>query len=343
MEKPKIPLRQVLFLCLLVVVLFSYFPDKKEAYVFLQGKTMGTWYRVKFLPVDTVSQPEWKKEVDLLLASINQSMSTYIKDSEISRWNSVQSTLPQEVSKEFYRLVSNSVAFSQSTTGIFDITVGTLVNLWGFGPLETALRPSNEALLEALSLTGYQMLELSKPSSLRKRKPGVQIDLSSIAKGYGVDQVGLFLQRHQVDNYLVEIGGEIRLQGHSPSGHPWKVGINRPVPEAPLDDLVEAVELEDESLATSGNYRNYHQDQQGRWSHFIDPQSGMPRKSDLLSATVIAKDCETADALATIAILLGSQSAKEYLSRRQVDYLLIRGTPSGFELVSNEGWNARRI
>ena len=343
MEKPKIPLRQVLFLCLLVIFIFSYLPDKEEPYSFLEGKTMGTLYRVSFLPPDNESQPEWKKEVDLLLASINQSMSTYIKNSEISRWNSIQSTLPQEVSKEFYRLVGNSVAYSQSTTGIFDITVGKLVNLWGFGPIETAVRPTNKALIEALSSTGYQMLELSKPSSLRKLKPGVQIDLSAIAKGYGVDQVALFLQKHDVDNYLVEIGGEIRLRGHSPSGNSWKVGINRPVPEAPLDDLVEAIVLQNESLATSGNYRNYHQDQQGRWSHFIDPQSGMPRKSDLLSATVIAKDCETADALATIAILLGSQDAGEYLSKRQVDYLLIRGTPSGFEMVSNKGWNARKI
>ena len=162
--------------------------------------------------------------------------------------------------------------------------------------------------------------------------------MSSIAKGFGVDQIAGLLESKAVESYLVEIGGEIRVKGLSPSLKAWKVGISRPDHGADPRDLIEVLQLSAGAVATSGNYRNYREENSRRWSHFIDPRSGRPRQTDLASATILGKDCETVDAYATIAMLLGSQKAEIYLKTRipKVDYVLISRDGGGdFKIVKS--------
>lgn len=342
MERPKFPIRQALFFTLLVLFIYSYIPEGAKGYKDISGTTMGTTYKIRFLPPQSAGEMRWKEKIDQLLIAINQSMSTYIPDSEISLWNSNQSTALQKMSPELLGLVKDSLKYSDSTSGLFDITVGKLVNLWGFGPLETLKRPLEKDLKNALVHTGYELL-VPGDGNLGKKFAEVEIDLSAIAKGYGVDQVSLFLEKEGVEHYLVEIGGEIRTRGNSSSGSPWKVGISKPLADSAATELVEAVMLGSGSLATSGDYRNFHQDESGKWSHFIDPIIGYPRKSDLLSATILAETCQEADALATIAMLLGSVRAREYLDQRNVHYLLILGTRDGFDFLRSKGWDQRKL
>ena len=340
MDKPKFPVRQALFFVILVIFIYSYVPPRNASeYLTFKGSTMGTFYAVQLLPPEDKKSYQFQERVDQILVEINRVMSTYIPDSEISRWNKNLTTVDQPVGDELLGLVKDSLQYSESTSGTFDITVGTLVNLWGFGPLDTLERPEGGKLADALKSTGYQKLTVGK-ETLGKAVPEVQIDLSAIAKGYGVDRVGLLLESQGVSHYLVEIGGEIRSLGLSPSGKEWKVGISKPTAESASSDLVEVVVLGSGSMATSGDYRNFHSDDLGRWSHFIDPRNGNPRKSDLLSATILAPNCQMADALATVAMLLGSKDAVSYLDSRDVSYLLIRGEKDGYDFIRSKNWRS---
>ncbi len=299
---------------------------------------MGTSYTVRFKPPESKEKMAWKAGIERSLQAVNDSMSTYLNDSEITRFNRYRSTESFSVSTALYRLVKHSVELSESVSGIFDITVQPLVNLWGFGPAGPTSSPSSVDLSNLLLKTGFNKLDLSLQNQLRKTHPELEIDLSSIAKGFGVDQIAGLLESKAVESYLVEIGGEIRVKGLSPSLKAWKVGISRPDHGADPRDLIEVLQLSAGAVATSGNYRNYREENSRRWSHFIDPRSGRPRQTDLASATILGKDCETVDAYATIAMLLGSQKAEIYLKTRipKVDYVLISRDGGGdFKIVKS--------
>lgn len=268
----------------------------------LSGKTMGTTYNITYL--DDESR-DLQSSIDSLLVVFNQSLSTYIPDSELSRFNLVDTVdfnLPYllpvlEASKKVY----------ENTNGAFDPTVGPLVNIWGFGPGGPELKDSVD-IKNLLASVGFTKIEFDN-KQLRKKVPGVYLDFSAIAKGYGSDVVADFLKNKGIANYLVEIGGELVAHGTNEKGELWKVGVNRPEESANATDLISIIALQDRGMATSGNYRNYYVRDSVKISHTINPATGYPVNHTLLSATVLAKDCMTADAYATALMVIGKDKA----------------------------------
>ena len=270
--------------------------------VSISGSTMGTTYRVVYMDGQ---ERDFKKEVDSLLLVFNQSLSTYIVDSEISRFNNGDSLvfdLPY-----FLPVLQASREVFEKTEGAFDPTVGPLVNLWGFGPGGPQLKDSvNIEIL--LALVDYKSIVFDSVM-VKKQKPGMYLDFSAVAKGYGVDIVAQYLESKGIENMLVEIGGELRALGVNERGELWKVGINRPEEFGNADDIFSIIALDNQAMATSGNYRNYYEAGGIKISHTINPSTGRPVKHGLLSATVLASNCMKADALATGIMVMGVEKA----------------------------------
>lgn len=304
---------------------------------------MGTTYRVKIAdPAASKNAAEIKRAIDERLLEINRLMSTYDPDSELSRFNRRRSTRPFPVSPETYQVVRSALRFAKETGGAFDPTVGPLVDLWGFGPTPSRGVPSAAAIQSARSLVGWTHLELlADPPRLRKLVPGLRLDLSAIAKGYGVDEIGRLLERRDLRNYMVEIGGEVFARGRAEGGRPWRLGIDRPAEGAlPGRELSAVVELAGRGLATSGGYRNFFIENGKRYAHFIDPRSGRPVRHRLASVSVIAPSCMEADAAATSVMVLGPDRGKAWLEKHEDwDALLIKiGPDGGYVLDSTPGF-----
>jgi thiamine biosynthesis lipoprotein len=211
------------------------------------------------------------------------------------------------VDSELAGLVARAQSFSELSDGAFDVTVGPLVNLWGFGPDAHPFRiPDQQTIEETRSRVGHDKLDVrDQPPALRKAHPELYVDLSAIAKGYGVDQIAGLLDRLGVTAYLAEIGGELKAKGTKSGDQPWRIAIERP--DATSRTVYRIVALEDDAMATSGDYRNFYE-QDGRiYSHTIDPGTGRPVAHALASVTVITEDCATADALATTFLVLGPE------------------------------------
>jgi FAD:protein FMN transferase len=270
--------------------------------VTFSGQTMGTTYSLTYL---TESGKNLQSSVDSLLVVFNNSLSTYIPDSEISQFNRADSLLfklpylPQ--------VLNASKKVFQNTNGAFDPTIGPLVNVWGFGPGGPELKDSTDISL-LLDAVGFDKIQFDE-KLVRKTKPGMYLDFSAIAKGQGVDVIADFLNKKGIENYLVEIGGELVAKGVNEKGELWKVGINRPDESANASDLYSIIALENRGMATSGNYRNYYVRDSVKISHTINPATGYPVNHSLLSATVLAKDCMTADAYATAMMVMGLDRA----------------------------------
>lgn len=268
----------------------------------LSGKTMGTTYNITYL--DDKSR-DLQSSIDSLLVVFNQSLSTYIPDSELSQFNqgdTLDFKLPYllpvlEASKKVY----------ENTNGAFDPTVGPLVNIWGFGPGGPELKDSVD-IKSLLTLVGFTKIEFDQ-KQLRKKVAGIYLDFSAIAKGYGSDVVADFLKNKAIPNYLVEIGGELVANGVNEKGELWKVGVNRPEESANASDLISIIALQDRGMATSGNYRNFYVRDSVKISHTINPATGYPVSHTLLSATVVADNCMTADAYATAMMVMGKDKA----------------------------------
>jgi FAD:protein FMN transferase len=306
------------------------------------GSTMGTVYNVRVVGCATGSSvAALQQQVDLRLAAINQQMSTYLPDSEISCFNRHAGDDWFSVSAETALVVAAGQQVSRDTQGAFDVTVGPLVNLWGFGPAGRAGEPpSDQAIAECQARVGYALLEVrQQPPALRKRRADLYVDLSAIAKGFAVDEVAKLLERHAVRSYLVEIGGEVRTKGRKPDGGLWRIGIERPV--AGTRQLDCAVELDDRSLATSGDYRNFVERQGRRYSHEIDPRTGRPVDHALISVSVLADDCLTADAWATALLVLGPDAALPAARRRGVEVLCMIRSGDGWVEHATPGFAAR--
>ncbi|MFN9549164.1 MAG: FAD:protein FMN transferase [Pirellulaceae bacterium] len=291
-----------------------------QGQIAIQGQTMGTTYTVRLHAAPAnLDANQLKRQIDQRLEDVNRMMSTYLPESEVSRFTSHPVDQWFEISTQTAKVVQQALELSRLSGGYYDITVAPLVNLWGFGPEgQIEKRPSEEQIALAKKKVGFQYLEV-EPSTpaIRKTLPGLAIDLSSIAKGYGVDQVAELLDQLKVKDYFVEIGGEVRVLGRNPSGVPWRIGI-----EAPLEDIRQAsivLPMAGGSVATSGDYRNFFEDSTGhRYSHTIDPHTAQPVQSTLASVTVIADQCSLADGLATTIMALGSRR--------------------GMELAEKEGW-----
>ena len=323
-------LRQALYplvLVLLVFVVWKYRQSNAEEpidtktthqVVKIEGVTMGVVsYNITYLHPEGLNL---KHAIDSLLKVWNMSMSTYIPDSEISRFNREVCFTFQ--SPYFLPVLEKSKEVFESTGGAFDPTVGPLVNAWGFGP-ENAMNPDQARVDSLLRLVGFDKLEFSE-EKVCKKTTGLQLDFSAIAKGYAVDVVADFIQSHGIDNLMVEIGGEAVCRGQNPAGVTWRMGIESPAVNIEERKLFAIVNLENRAIATSGNYRNYYMKDDKMYSHTIDPTTGHPVQRNILSASVIAGDCMTADAYATAFMVLGMDGTKKILEKvKDVEAFLI--------------------
>jgi FAD:protein FMN transferase len=322
---------------LLSICLIIFFACEKQVKIeHLQGRTMGTSYNVKFHSEKLIDLKVAHQKIDELLKAVNQSMSTYIPSSEISRFNKNNSNSEIALSKEFWFVLSYALSVAEKTQGRFDPTIGPLVNLWGFGPGGERKVPEQEAIDSALERVGYQKLIL-REQKVRKLNPLLQVDLSASAKGYGVDVVADYLESLGIDDYLVEIGGELRLRGLK-GEFPWKVAIEAPDPEKQGRPLQKVLSLKDKAMATSGNYRNFFESKGKRYAHIIDHKTGRPSQKKILSATVItSKSCMVADSWATAYMLMTPLEAIDLANKQNMSLFLIFKDDVGniIELSSN--------
>lgn len=302
----------------MISVLYACEENPKGYYQY-RGNTMGTYYSVTF---ETTDQHTTQADVEKVLADVNTALSTYISTSQISKFNQSKKgiTLPRQDS--FLRVVYlKAKEYHDKTNGIYDPTVLPLVNHWGFGSeavdksKKREHRRTVDSLLQFVVMDSIEYIEHNGYKYLRKLKKGMQLDFSSIAKGYGIDVLSEYLERKGVKNYLVDIGGEAKASGFNKEGQVWKIAINRPDEEATPSDVELVITLDEKSIATSGNYRNVYTIDGKKYSHTINPRTGYPERSNLLSATVIADDCVDADAIATVLMVSGLKKGKLFLSK----------------------------
>ena len=291
---------------------------------------MGTTYTITVHGASADELAGLPVEIDARLRSINKAMSTWDPQSEISRINEMPFGQWVTVSEDFERVLNAAMSLSEATEGAFDTTVGPLVNLWGFGPAARDNPPDASALEEARRRVGYRNLVVNG-WRLSKRVPGMYLDFSAIAKGYGVDAVAEILRRRGVDNFLVEIGGEVIVAGWAPGGAPWAIGIERPEENVAWGAAFHGVvHLTHGALATSGSYRRFKRRQTEKSHHIIDPRTGMSTNSSLVSVTVFAPDCMTADGIATALMVMGADAGLRWLATRPgVDALFLEVMPDG--------------
>lgn len=311
------------------LVLISACTNESVPVVHLSGQTMGTTYNIKLVAEESEATRALQQKVDRRLAEINQLMSTYDTTSELSRFNQYRYTNPFPVSEETLVVVKEALRLGKLSEGRLDITVGPLVNLWGFGPNKRPNAvPSDEQIAEVREYVGLDKLSVTA-DGLNKAHPMVYVDLSTIAKGYGVDQLAELIERHGHTNYLIEIGGEMRVRGHRGNGDEWLIAIEKPVVNERAVQKV--VSVGNNAIATSGDYRNYYEEDGIRYSHLIDPQTGKPVTHNLVSVTVVHPSSMTADGLATAFNVMGWEGAKRVAERESLAVFLIKKTEDGFK------------
>lgn len=336
---------RVLFSFLIPLILLSAcrpntnIPNTKAStdFVKISGGTMGTTYH---LTVPSNDPESLKKEVDELLTEINSEVNTYLDSSFITRFNRSEKGLPlaeksveAETSKRhFLTNYDRAKIIYEKTNGHFDPTVMPLVSYWGFGREKKEVTVRDQQKIDSLrQYVGMDKVNLDKTTRfLTKTAPGVSLDFSAIAKGYGVDAICELFDQKNKDNYFVEIGGEVRTKGKSPRQQPWIVGIATPDPNAALTDLKAQIKLSGMALASSGNYRNYYEVDGQKYGHTINPATGLPKMTNILSASIFAKDCMTADAYATACMVMGLDAAYELIRKTDhVDGYFIFGEKDG--------------
>ena len=312
------------------ILMIASCSDKPLAVAHLQGQTMGTTYNVKYVLAEGEKEVEGlQEEIDAELVNINKLMSTYDTTSELSRFNQYRYSDNFEVSKETLTVVNEALRLARLSDGVLDVTVGPLVNLWGFGPNKRPEKVPTQADIDAVrDYVGYEKLSTT-PTGLMKANPMLYVDLSTIAKGYGVDEVAAILDAHHLQHYLVEIGGEMRVKGERGDGSEWLIAIEKPVTTERAVQKV--VSIGTNAIATSGDYRNYYEEDGKRYSHLIDPNTGSPITHDLVSVTVVNPSSMIADGLATAFNVMGWQRAIDLAEQEQLAVFLIRRTADGFE------------
>lgn len=315
-----------------IFLIFVVFSCKQEpTNTKLSGSVFGTSYSVIY-DLDE----NYQTQFDSLFAVINTSMSTYIPDSDISKLNRNESVL---VDKHFLHVFNASHTIYKATDGAFDPTIGAVVNAWDFGPEGKIVALDSLKIDSLMQGVGFNKVSIQKNII---NKPEVTfIDFNAIAKGYGVDVIGLFLESKNIKNYLVEIGGEIRTRGKNiQKNSDWKVGVEMPHFDGE-QSILKAISLHNEAMATSGTYRKFKVDENGnKYSHIIDTKTGYPSKTNLLSISVIAENCMTADAYATAFKAMGIEKTTEFLKIHPElkVFLIFENEQKEFEMVSLNGF-----
>ena len=311
--------------------------EKPAEQIHLTGPTMGTTYNIKYISGEGIPAPDDRqKEVDRLLEEVNDQMSTYREGSELSRFNQHSTSEPFSVSTQTATVVKEAIRLNKVTLGALDVTVGPLVNLWGFGPeARPEIVPTDAELAERRAKTGIEHLQVSG-NLLQKEIPSLYVDLSTIAKGWGVDVVADYIQSQGVVNYMVEVGGEMRLKGVNREGVPWRIAIEKPsVEERAIQEIIEPGDM---AIATSGDYRNYFERDGIRYSHIINPETGKPISHKVVSVTVLDKSSMTADGLATGLMVLGEVKGMQVAQEHNIPVLMIVKTDDGFEELTSEAY-----
>lgn len=297
--------------------------------VHLTGQTMGTTYNVKIANVKDIDFQKLQDEIDQLLFEVNKQMSTYDPSSELSLFNQWQSTEPFLLSDATLTVMTEAKRLGKLSQGVLDVTVGPLVNLWGFGPSARPEKiPTPDLIHSTKQRIGLDKLSLH-PDSASKLHPELYVDLSTIAKGYAVDLIADLLLSKKLPNFLVEIGGEMRISGVKAESKPWLIAIEKPVSKERAVQKI--VEIGDNAIASSGDYRNYFEENGVRYSHLINPRTGYPIKHNLVAVTVIHASSMTADGLATALNVMGNDLAISFAEEQDLAVLLITSENGEFK------------
>jgi len=294
----------------------------------LSGFVFGTTYHITYV---NNKGDSYQKSIDSLFYLVNRSLSTYLPMSDISKINTGDTTVV--VDALFREVYQKSKRIHTETDGYFDPTVGFLVNAWGFGPEKASINMDSVAVQKMMQLVGFEKVQLVK-STIRKQDSRIFLDFNSIAKGYGVDVIGRFLEKKNIQNYLVEIGGEIRARGKNTAQKHWKVAIEKPNTDG-TQSFQKTIELSNQSMATSGNYRKFRINKEGKkYVHTVNPKTGFATESNLLSVSVIANlDCADVDAYATAFMAMGFEKTRLFVEKNpQLKVILIYTNATG-ELV----------
>ncbi|OLQ75961.1 FAD:protein FMN transferase ApbE [Photobacterium proteolyticum] len=332
----KMFLRKAIMLFVFAVTL-SACSDQREL-IHLNGSTMGTYYSIKLikqegLPDSSVIQAE----IDRRLELVNDQMSTYRKHSELSRFNQHKSNQPFEVSADTAKVIAEAIRLANLTDGALDVTVGPVVNLWSFGPeARPEKTPTDEELAARRDIVGIEHLSVDG-NTLTKKIPELYVDLSSIAKGFGVDVVAGYFDELNVVDYMVEIGGELTMQGNNVKGKPWRIAIEKPTDDGSRA-VQEIIEPGDMAVATSGDYRNYFEEDGVRYSHLIDPKTCKPITNRVVSVTVLHPSSMTADALATAFSVMGEEKSLELAQQESLPVLLVVKTEQGYKEYTSDAF-----
>ena len=303
----------------LVILVLSGCSNKPEV-LNISGTKMGTSYHITIV-ADQLPPEDLEQQIERLLSKVDNSMSTYKKDSEISQFNRLPIGQAMTISQEFAEVVEISQKIWQISNGAFDPTIGPLVDLWGFGPGERHDSiPSSQTIAMTKAKIGFDSVVL-KEQTLSKTK-SVALDLSAVAKGYAVDRVADLLEMLALPDYLVEIGGEIRVSGFNSDGIAWRIAMELPQLFAEVDRVINITDI---AVATSGDYRNYFEKDGVRYSHTIDPKTGMPIDHNLASVTVLSPSCAEADAWATAFSVMGAEQGLALANKLNLAaYMLVR-------------------
>ncbi|MBA2561840.1 MAG: FAD:protein FMN transferase [Chitinophagaceae bacterium] len=301
------------FIFLTIAVLLFFIDCNQESHktIKIAGNAQGTTWQITWLSENNLN---YKEAIDSIFKRIDLSLSTYIPTSIISRINKNDTSFIAD--NYFIEVFNKSIEVSEKTKGLFDVTVAPVINAWGFGFTKKA--EVDSAMIDSLlDFIGYEMVRL-EGKKLIKEKPQVMLDFNAIAQGYSVDVLASYLESKGIINYLVELGGEVKAKGKKYNEEFWTIGIDQPN-ENPTDGrpLKAIVKLKDRALATSGNYRRFYEENGKKYAHIIDPFTGYPAKNNLLSATVLADDCMTADAYATALMVMGLEKSKQFLSEHK--------------------------
>lgn len=309
----------------------------------ITGPTMGTRYTVKIIdPPAALVQITLQQQIKQLLEQLNRQMSTYIPDSEIMVFNRLGVDQWQTISSDFLDVVLLSQKVAGMTDGAFDITIGPLVELWGFGQREGQGIPAAADITDALSRVGWQQLSVKPENTAILKQIPLWLDVSAVAKGYAVDKIAQLLEQQQVAHYLVEVGGEMRVKGYNAQQQLWRIGIETPA--LLQQGAQQVIAMTDKAIATSGDYRNFFEEDGQRFSHTIDPKTGQPVRHRIASVTVIADTAAEADAFATALNVLGDTRALSFAEEQQLAaYFILHDDAEaepGYRIVHTSEFNA---
>lgn len=302
---------QLPFLTLLIIgSIFIITQQRSTPYQYNEGQVFGTFYHITYQ-----NDQDLQKEIEDELKKIDNSLSTFNNQSVISKVNNNEVTKLDEL---FIEIFDKAKAISKETDGAFDMTVAPLVNLWGFG-FKQGTTPSKQQIDSLKQLVGYEKVSLIMGKRIKKTDQRIMLDCSAIAKGYGSDVVARLFKKYDIKNFMIEIGGEIVVSGNSESRVPWKIGVNKPIEDSTNTntELQTVLNITNKAMATSGNYRNFYYKGGKKFAHTIDPKTGYPVQHSLLSATVLAADCATADAYATAFMVMGMEGSKKVLEKHK--------------------------